>query len=134
MSPFWFGGELNGKQANCDGNFPYETGKGPYLERPSVMGSYGANPFGLCDQHGQVWESCQDCFGPEQDWYEDEDEDNDCASWPADPTGASSGSSRVLWGGSWRHNAVRCRSAYRHGNAPSRRHDSIGFRLLGELR
>ena len=93
MSPFWFGGELNGKQANCDGNFPYETGKGPYLERPSVMGSYGANPFGLCDQHGQVWESCQDCFGPEQDWYEDEDEDNVCASWPADPTGASSGSS-----------------------------------------
>ena len=91
MSPFWFGGELNGKQANCDGNFPYETGKGPYLERPSVMGSYGANPFGLCDQHGQVWESCQDCFGPEQDWYEDED--NVCASWPADPTGASSGSS-----------------------------------------
>ena len=55
------------------------------------MGSYGANPFGLCDQHGQVWESCQDCFGPEQDWYEDED--NVCASWPADPTGASSGSS-----------------------------------------
>ena len=91
MSPFWFGGELNGKQANCDGNLPYETGKGPYLERPSVMGSYGANPFGLCDQHGQVWESCQDCFGPEQDWYEDED--NVCASWPADPTGASSGSS-----------------------------------------
>ncbi|MBL8814088.1 MAG: SUMF1/EgtB/PvdO family nonheme iron enzyme [Planctomycetaceae bacterium] len=121
VTPFWFGGELNGKQANCDGNYPYQASKGPYLERPSVVGSYGANAFGLYDQPGQVWEWCQDTYGQ----YE---------TGPAkDPTGPSSGSSRVLRGGSWRSNAYRCRSAFRYGNAPSLRHGDIGFRVLCEL-
>jgi formylglycine-generating enzyme required for sulfatase activity len=32
--PFYFGGELNGAQANCDGNTPFGTAtKGAYLER-----------------------------------------------------------------------------------------------------
>ena len=121
VGPFWFGGELNGKQANCDGNHPYQTGKGPYLQRTSVVGSYGANPFGLHDQHGQVWEWCQDWYGA----YD--------ASVNQDPTGPSSGSSRVLRGGSWGSHAVRCRSACRYNNVPSYRNGSIGFRLLCEL-
>ncbi len=123
MSPFLFGGELNGKQANCDENFPHERGKGPDLGRPSVVGSVGANPFGLCNQHGQVWEWCQD-------WYE---ADNVSASSQADPTGASLGSSRVLRGGSWLYAADNCRSAARDGNEPSERDYSIGFRMLCEL-
>ena len=121
VSPFWFGGELNGKQANCDGNYPYETGKGPYLERPSVVGSYGANPFGLSDQHGQVWEWCEDRYGA----Y--------APSASEDPGGPSSGSSRVLRGGSWYDYAYDCRSARRDDYVPSCRSSSIGFRVVCEL-
>ncbi len=37
-TPYWFGSELNGKQANCVGNYPYGTStKGPYLKRPSEV-------------------------------------------------------------------------------------------------
>ena len=121
-TPYWFGGELNGTQANCDGNYPYQTGNGPDLQRPSVVGSYGANPFGLYDQHGNVWEGCQDWYGA----YD--------ASVHQDPRGPSSGSSRVLRGGSWRDGAFICRSAdRRYSGAPSLRSDCIGFRLLCEL-
>jgi formylglycine-generating enzyme required for sulfatase activity/serine/threonine protein kinase len=123
VTPFWFGSELNGKQANCDGSYPYPDGsaKGPYVERPSVVGNYGANPFGLYDQHGQVLEWCED-------WYEAYD-----TSASQDPAGASSGSSRVLRGGSWSLLANRCRSAYRNVNGPSDRNYVVGFRVLCEL-
>ena len=123
VTPFWFGSELNGKQANCDGNYPYPDGsaKGPYLERPSVVGDYKANPFGIYDQHGQVCECCED-------WYGEYD-----TSASQDPTGASSGSSRVLRGGSWRSNADYCRSARRYGVEPSYRGDYFGFRVVCEL-
>jgi formylglycine-generating enzyme required for sulfatase activity len=123
VTPFWFGGELNGQQANCNGNYPYQTGKGPYLARPSVVGSYGANPFGVYDQHGQVWEWCGD-------WY---DGHYGSSSPVEDPQGASSGSSRVLRGGSWNYYAVLSRSACRNSSEPSNRFYRIGFRVLCEL-
>ena len=121
VTPFWFGGELNGQQANCDGNYPYESGKGPYVKRPCVVGSYKANPYGLYDQHGQVWEWCED-------WYGEYDR-----SASQDPAGPSSGSSRVLRGGSWYDSASGCRSAFRRSFVPSFRFFSIGFRVLCEL-
>ena len=121
VTPFWFGSELNGKQANCDGELPYESGEGPNLERPSVVGAYKANPFGLYDQHGNVWEWCDDWYG-EYDTSESQD-----------PTGASSGSSRVLRGGSWFGYAFSCRSALRGHYVPSHRDHYIGFRVVCEL-
>ena len=124
VTPFWFGGELNGTQANCNGNHPYQTGQGPYVERPSVVGRYGANPFGLSDQHGQVWEWCADWY--DKSYYE---------SSPAeDPSGPSSGSSRVLRGGSWFRGANVCRSADRGCIEPSRRSNRLGFRVVCEAR
>ena len=47
------------------------------------------NPFGLFDMHGSVYELCQDWYDAK--WYE--------KSSPSDPTGPSSGSSRVTRGG-----------------------------------
>jgi formylglycine-generating enzyme required for sulfatase activity len=85
------------------------------------VGSYGANPFGLFDLHGNVWEWCDD-------WYGEYD-----VSGLQDPTGPSSGSSRVLRGGSWSFCAVCCRSANRFNFDPSCRYNDIGLRVVSEL-
>jgi formylglycine-generating enzyme required for sulfatase activity len=116
--PFHFGSQLNGRDANCDGNYPYgTTTKGPYLERPTTVGSYGANGFGLFDMHGNVWEWCSD-------WY-----DGYASTAVDDPTGPTSGSNRVLRGGGWHDYARRCRSADRSRHTPDYRISKLGFRL-----
>ena len=117
-TPFHFGNELNGTQANCDGNNPYgTTKKGPYLEKTSPVGSYPANAWGLYDMHGNVWEWCQD-------WYGDYPKQS-----VTDPRGPEVGSFCVNRGGSWIYEAALCRSAYRYWNDPSLRGSWLGFRL-----
>ena len=117
-TPFHFGNELNGTQANCDGNNPYgTTKKGPYLEKTSPVGSYPANAWGLYDMHGNVWEWCQD-------WYGDYPKQS-----VTDPRGPEAGSRCVNRGGGWLNEAASCRSASLSGNDPSRRNFGYGFRL-----
>jgi formylglycine-generating enzyme required for sulfatase activity/serine/threonine protein kinase len=128
VTPYWFGSELNGSQANCDGSNPYKAGNGLYLKRASVVGSYGANPFGLYDQHGNVWEWCKDCYGS----YETSISYDPTGS--HDPTGPTSGSTRVVRGGSWQCVANNCRSAYRRPFGHSLRDINVGFRVVCELR
>jgi hypothetical protein len=56
--PFFWGGQLNGTEANCGGNFPYGlTTKGQYLERTCAVdftndGKYEVHPWGLMHMHG----------------------------------------------------------------------------------
>ena len=117
-TPFHFGNELNGTQANCDGNNPYgTTKKGPYLEKTSPVGSYPANAWGLYDMHGNVWEWCQD-------WYGDYPKQS-----VTDPRGPEVGSICVSRGGSWYNEAAGCRSANRYWYDPSIRNSGVGFRL-----
>ena len=117
-TPFHFGNELNGTQANCDGNNPYgTTKKGPYLKKTSPVGSYPANAWGLYDMHGNVFEWCQS-------WYGDYPEGP-----VTDPSGPEAGSGCVNRGGSWNYGAALCRSAFRYGLVPSIRFYGVGFRL-----
>ncbi len=118
-SPFSFGTELNGTQANCDGNYPYGTEKkGPYLNQTSPLGKYPPNGWGMYDMNGNVWEWCQDWYGA----YDESTPD-------ADPLGPLAGSYRVIRGGSWIYYAQGCRAASRNGGTPENRDDFLGFRL-----
>ena len=116
-TPFNFGSQLNGMQANCDGTKPYGTEtKGPHLKNTSPVGTYPANAWGLYDMHGNVIEWCSDLYG----------------EYPSgsvtDPSGPATGSDRVIRGGGWYFGAVDCRSALRIINDPSNR-INLGFRV-----
>jgi formylglycine-generating enzyme required for sulfatase activity len=78
------------------------------------------NAWGLYDMHGNVWEFCQDRWGDR--YY--------VASPMDDPTGPSEGVHRVRRGGCWRGEARLCDAAYRNGNDPRHRDDSLGFRVV----
>src|SRR5262249_22585839 len=89
-TPFAFGESLSSKQANFNGNYPYNAARGRYLERTAPVGSYLPNAFGLFDMHGNLWEWCAD-------WYS---EDYYSQSPRQDPPGPPRGTLRVLRGGS----------------------------------
>jgi len=116
-----FGDSLNGREANCDGNYPDGTEtEGPYLEKTVPVRSYAPNAWGLYDMHGNVLEWCQDRY--DKNYY---------AESPAsDPKGPNRGSCRVFRGGDWSSDAEDCRSANRCGDTPDYRDDDLGFRIV----
>jgi formylglycine-generating enzyme required for sulfatase activity len=86
------------------------------------VGLKPANAFGLYDMHGNVFEWCWDWHGV----YVSAAQTN--------PVGASSGSYRVIRGGSWLNvSADNLRSAYRGSHAPNSWFMDLGFRLIRPL-
>ncbi|OED39393.1 hypothetical protein AB833_15815 [Chromatiales bacterium (ex Bugula neritina AB1)] len=120
---FSWGNELSVELANYNGHYPYNDGeKGIFRQRTVDVRTFDANPWGLYQMHGNVYEWCQDFYGdyPEGDVI--------------DPKGADAGDDRVLRGGSWIGSGGRLRSANRDANAPGDRNFHIGFRLAQSAR
>jgi formylglycine-generating enzyme required for sulfatase activity/class 3 adenylate cyclase len=117
-SKYWWGDHLQAQMANCKGcNEPYES------SRPSKVGSFKPNPFGLYDMGGNVDQWVADCWhhnyqGAPADgsaWVE-----NDCMS-------------RVIRSGSWKNDPSYVRPSNRDHYDVSVRYPTHGLRVAYSL-
>ncbi len=88
-----------------------------------AVGKKEANPWGLYDVHGNVWEWVQDCYAKEMPSGENPVQ-TQCP-----------GTYKVGLGGSWANYAQYLRFSYRHHGFPvGHRQDNVGFRLVRTLK
>jgi formylglycine-generating enzyme required for sulfatase activity len=118
MTPFWWGSSITPKQANYAGG-----AKGEYRAKTAPVDSFEANPWGLFNVHGNVWEWTEDCWN-----------DNNQGN-PGNGNARTTGDCmrRVLRGGSWSVAPLALRAANRYWNTTDNRIDDIGFRLARTL-
>ena len=102
---------------SANGNYMWYVSNSNDKTHP--VGLKSANPWGLYDMHGNVWEWCLDWYGN--------------LAYGTDPNGSSSGSYRVLRGGGWSFHLGGCASYIRHAYTPLTASSDWGFRLVRTL-
>lgn len=137
-TPFWFGDQIDLEKVNYDGNWEWgekTDGDNPEgaLEQANQQGNYPANPWGLFDMHGNIFEWCLELW---QDKHNEMPviislaevlpkqieqslqlaQDDKQQAFP-------------LRGGSWYDFGQFCRSANRRGFRAVNRSHYVGFRL-----
>jgi formylglycine-generating enzyme required for sulfatase activity len=113
-----WGEAIGQNRANCRGCGSAWDGR-----QAAPVRSFGANPWGLYDLHGNVWEWVQDCYSESYAWA------------PTDGSAVQSGDCgfRVLRGGSWNYFPAWLRSADRGSFHSADRRADGGFRLARTL-
>jgi formylglycine-generating enzyme required for sulfatase activity len=110
-------GSTGARYGNRDETAGYSKNSG----RPThEVGQKQANAFGLDDMLGDLWQWTADWYGSYQPGAQ------------SDPSGASSGQSRSLRGGSWGYYPRVVRVSSRDGGEPGDRGSSIGLRCVWE--
>jgi formylglycine-generating enzyme required for sulfatase activity len=113
---YWWGNDIGENRAACNGCGSHWDNK-----QTAPVGSFSANPFGLHDTVGNVWEWIADS------WHKDyTNAPNDGRIWAE---GADK-NYRVLRGGSWDYYSNITRAAVRGRYNPDFRYVSIGFRVV----
>ncbi|WP_133510857.1 SUMF1/EgtB/PvdO family nonheme iron enzyme [Candidatus Thiosymbion oneisti] len=128
-TPFWTGDCIHTDQANYKGNMGYNaygTKTGIYREQMVPAGSLPANPWGLHEIAGNIWEWTQDC------WHKNyRGAPSDGSAWGQGNGGDCAG--RVVRGGGWYDLPRFLRSAFRDRGSTDEADDGLGFRLAREL-
>ena len=124
-TPFYCGETISTDLANYDGNYTYGQGqKGEYREKTTEVGKFPANPFGLYNMCGNVWEWCED------GWHENYiNAPTDGSAWTSPST-----EYMLLRGGSWYFYAGSCRAARRDRFSRVFRNYGCGFRVVSSFR
>jgi formylglycine-generating enzyme required for sulfatase activity len=126
QTAFWWGDSINTSKANYNGNFQYNgSPKGQYRQATVPVGSFNANPFGLYNVHGNVWEWTEDCF---HDNYNGAPTDG--SAWTTNCGGTER---RAIRGGSWTSFPAFLRSASRFSYTPNSRVGFTGLRVARTL-
>jgi formylglycine-generating enzyme required for sulfatase activity len=140
LTPYWTGRSITCHAANFDDSQSRPASSGAIeaitaqvsrawnaqvLNRAQTIpvDEFPANPFGLHDTHGNVWEWVEDAWHPN---YEGAPADG--SAWDGGEPGM-----RVLRGGSWRMMGSALRSAHRYRRQQRHRGDQAGFRVARVL-
>lgn len=125
-TPFHFGETIISNLANYDGSYLYASEpKGINRKATTPVGSFEvANPFGLFDIHGNVWEWCLD------HWHESYDDAPTNGDEWLDCSGTQT---RVMRGGSFLNDPSMCHSSSRFYQNASEIFKHVGFRIVFSL-
>jgi len=115
---YWWGQKIGETNANCSGCGGLWDG-----QMASRIGRFPANPYGLHDTAGNVFEWVEDC------WYNSFEQAPEDGSALQRPDCVM----RVIRGGAWSFPPEEVRSANRWRDFHSRRSDDTGFRLVRDL-